>query len=316
MQVGNTIKQLRNQKGLTQKDLADRLFMSAQAVSRWENNETEPDINAIKKLAEIFEVGVEVIINGIPEPEEPVVEETKVEETQPAEEPKEETPEENAVEVVDQPVAFGINAVVGNKQIGVCKKCGKPICEKDNYAKKKITVDGKETYEYTCSECFNKEIDYKNDVGKTKVAKKQKQIKFQRGDKKLIVWSIVIAVLFFGIALGICIWQYDVVGIGWTIGLPLIAAYCGAAEFYCLFSASWVCDVFGTIASWSIRLPGIIFTLDWEGIAFLIVMKIIFAIVGAVFGVCVFLLAVAVSTVFSVFTFIPLLIYNKYHYVD
>ena len=39
--IGNNIKRLRTERGMTQKALADKLFVSAQAVSRWENNEVE-----------------------------------------------------------------------------------------------------------------------------------------------------------------------------------------------------------------------------------------------------------------------------------
>ena len=38
MMIGGNIKKLRLEQGMTQKNLADKLFVSAQAVSRWENN--------------------------------------------------------------------------------------------------------------------------------------------------------------------------------------------------------------------------------------------------------------------------------------
>ena len=44
--IGNNIKKLRMQRGMTQKNLADLLFVSPQAVSRWENNEVEPSLDA------------------------------------------------------------------------------------------------------------------------------------------------------------------------------------------------------------------------------------------------------------------------------
>ena len=53
--IGANIKKLRMQHGMTQKNLADKLFVSAQAVSRWENNEVEPSISTILELAKIFE---------------------------------------------------------------------------------------------------------------------------------------------------------------------------------------------------------------------------------------------------------------------
>ena len=41
MTIGNNIKRLRIKKGLTQKDLADKIHVTFQAVSRWENNLVE-----------------------------------------------------------------------------------------------------------------------------------------------------------------------------------------------------------------------------------------------------------------------------------
>ena len=52
--LGEKIKRIRNEKGMTQKELADKLFVTAQAVSRWENNEVEPSISTLIEIAKIF----------------------------------------------------------------------------------------------------------------------------------------------------------------------------------------------------------------------------------------------------------------------
>ena len=63
-QVGNHIKKLRQSKGITQEELAEHLNVTRQAVSNWETNKTQPDIETLTKLAEYFEVSVEEIIYG------------------------------------------------------------------------------------------------------------------------------------------------------------------------------------------------------------------------------------------------------------
>lgn len=63
--LGDNIKKLRTDNFLTQKDLADKLFVTAQAVSRWENGDVEPSIGTIKEMAKIFNVSADEII-GIP----------------------------------------------------------------------------------------------------------------------------------------------------------------------------------------------------------------------------------------------------------
>ena len=73
MMIGNNIKKLRMQRGMTQKNLADLLFVSPQAVSRWENNEVEPSIGTITEMAKIFNVTTDEILGVESAPAEPVV---------------------------------------------------------------------------------------------------------------------------------------------------------------------------------------------------------------------------------------------------
>lgn len=60
--IGNNLKQLRLQKGLTQEQLADVFGVSAQAVSRWENNTSYPDITLLPGLAIFFDTSVDAIV--------------------------------------------------------------------------------------------------------------------------------------------------------------------------------------------------------------------------------------------------------------
>jgi len=62
--VSNSIKKLREEKGMTQDELAEKLNVTRQAVSNWETGKTQPDIETLTKLAEIFDVSVERIIYG------------------------------------------------------------------------------------------------------------------------------------------------------------------------------------------------------------------------------------------------------------
>ncbi|MFA9493107.1 helix-turn-helix domain-containing protein [Streptococcus sp. E17BB] len=63
------LKDFRHQKGLSQDDLANQLHLSRQAISRWENGETAPDLDTLVKLSSIFEVTLDELVTGIkPEP--------------------------------------------------------------------------------------------------------------------------------------------------------------------------------------------------------------------------------------------------------
>ena len=57
-QMGDFIAKLRKEKGWTQKELAEKLFISDKAVSKWERNLSYPDISLLDPLSEILEVSV------------------------------------------------------------------------------------------------------------------------------------------------------------------------------------------------------------------------------------------------------------------
>ena len=67
--IGNRIAQLRRSKGLTQEEVAEHLGVSAQAVSKWENDISYPDITLIPKLAELLSVSTDVLLKGETQPE-------------------------------------------------------------------------------------------------------------------------------------------------------------------------------------------------------------------------------------------------------
>ena len=62
--IGEKIKELRNKNKLTQQELGDKLFVSNNTVSKWERGTLLPDIDNIKKLAEVLDTNVESVIYG------------------------------------------------------------------------------------------------------------------------------------------------------------------------------------------------------------------------------------------------------------
>lgn len=62
--IGKFIQRIRKQKNMTQKELADKLFVTDKAVSKWERGLSFPDITILKSLSEILEVDVSEILNG------------------------------------------------------------------------------------------------------------------------------------------------------------------------------------------------------------------------------------------------------------
>ena len=78
IKTGNLIKELRKAKGMTQKDLADKLHITDRAVSKWERGLCAPDISLLEPLSDILEVKITDLISGERSVEEEKAVETKV----------------------------------------------------------------------------------------------------------------------------------------------------------------------------------------------------------------------------------------------
>lgn len=62
--IGNVIRNIRKENNLTQTAFADRLGVSPQAVSKWENGKNLPDISTLKEIKKEFKVNIDDIIDG------------------------------------------------------------------------------------------------------------------------------------------------------------------------------------------------------------------------------------------------------------
>lgn len=65
MNMADRIQYLRKTKGFSQEELADKVGVSRQAVSKWESEQSTPDIEKIIIMSELFEVTTDYILKGI-----------------------------------------------------------------------------------------------------------------------------------------------------------------------------------------------------------------------------------------------------------
>ena len=309
MAIGNNLKTLRTKKGMTQKELAEALSVSYQAVSRWENDEVEPDISTLSKLSSIFEVSVDEIINGnFDKKEETADKAAEVAAVATAvaavaaskeEKPSDPTTKPSSAEVV------GISSSDSHEGevLGTCFGCGKVIHygEPHNKITKPATTHrhrGHTVHSPGYTRLYCPECDRLREKGKLSSEGK----KLPKFGKKRLVFGLI-----FGIATLIGCMIGFLVGTNMStvvaIFLPIALGYGVFAEIYCLFTDCFIGEMFVDIATFSIKMPGIIFTFDLDGLAFLIVMKILFAIIGFFIGIAVFLFAVAFTMFLSLFTF-------------
>ena len=64
MNMANRIQYLRKTKGMSQEELADRMGVSRQAVSKWESEQSTPDLEKIIIMSELFGVTTDYILKG------------------------------------------------------------------------------------------------------------------------------------------------------------------------------------------------------------------------------------------------------------
>ena len=74
MNIGDRIQSLRKSRGISQEELADKIGVSRQAVSKWESDQSSPDIVKIMLLSDYFEVTTDYLLKGI----DPVSEENEI----------------------------------------------------------------------------------------------------------------------------------------------------------------------------------------------------------------------------------------------
>lgn len=64
MNLGSQIKKYRSELSMSQDELAEKIFVSRQSISNWENDKTYPDIKSLLLLSEVFQMSLDQLIKG------------------------------------------------------------------------------------------------------------------------------------------------------------------------------------------------------------------------------------------------------------
>lgn len=64
MEFGKKLQQLRNQKKMTQEDLAEAIYISRTAISKWESGRGCPTIDSLKLISKLFSVSIDELLSG------------------------------------------------------------------------------------------------------------------------------------------------------------------------------------------------------------------------------------------------------------
>ncbi len=281
MTFGQKLKKLRNELNITQKDLAEKLNVTFQTVSKWESGINEPDLNTLKELSKIFNVSIDSLLSDKDEVEkltESVVEK-KEDDVKPQVEVKPSVP------------------------LVVCADCNKLIYDKEDIVNREYQVyegTGRSSYlkkktKTICKDCENKILQEE---------KKQAELRKARIDREVLkrrvhsfIWPTIFLIAL--IVVSIIIMKNGEINNG------LIALGIGITGFTFLgtmiLNNTFIGEMWLAIASWGfVKMPGVIFEFSIDGFIFLIVIKIVLAILGFLIAFGAIVLATGLCMILSV----------------
>lgn len=278
MTIGQKLSVYRKLSGFTQQQIGERLNISAQAVSKWENDQTEPDLATMRILAGIYKVSVDELIDPENTPN------LFVEEN-----------EEKSTSTEEAPPASAA-------PIGFCKNCG--ICVTEENLGERAPV-------ILCNRCLQaKEEEERNAAEKAareaaQTKKKMEQARAMRRSayKRHNIISVVLAALATAVFVAVMISSLTSAFTVGKLAFALIGTYVVFAFVWCLRFECVVQDVVLDWISKSIEWPGLIFTFDFDGFLWMIGMKLLFWALGILFGLATGIVGCTIGLICAPFVF-------------
>ncbi len=263
MNYGQKIAQLRKDANLTQAQLGKQLNVSAQAVSKWEHSQAEPDLTTICKLCALFDISTDDFLESA----------TKSDYS--------EKGEKTALE----------------SAYGVCVGCGVLVSE-DNLGQKEPKLMCKHCYSDYSQGILQLEEEKQSAISqdhKNDIKKKKKSIILG-----LVAMAVVIAI---GLTTSILTAEGTMLAISIFITLFFsYGAYALVGELI-LDMGDAVLSIIEFFIESPIQLPMLIFDLDGDSLVVFFIFKIALSVLGFIVGVVLFLIGLVVGSVVSAFIF-------------
>lgn len=309
MTLGKRLKRLRTSRGLTQKELADSLHVTFQTVSKWENDENEPDIATLKRIAKLYGISLDYLLGDEDDKLVKVVEKNpsapNYEEV--VSNTSSETGNEHYIEKeVVKPVYINKTIIVTNTA-HVCERCKKDILQDDLVMEHQLVNHGSRTSSATYKDVYFHKACFEEEKKEREAREKDREARKARHSKKLLfgvsipvgVASMIISMICL-IAIPQCAAIFNTVA---AVFISIGVGYAMFADLYCILSISYISWVFGSIARYSIHFPMILFSFSPEGFAWLIAAKIAFFVLGIAVTVGMFALAIVITAILSIVSF-------------
>ena len=285
MTLGKKLSNHRKLLGMTQQQLGEYLNLSAQAVSKWENDLAEPDLSTLRVLANLYKVSLDDLLD--------------VQSAAPS-------APSNVIDAAQ--VAESVSSVLDEKlkenapPLGFCKSCGIAVTE-ENLGEREPTVKCKRCIENerlaAIREQERKKKEKELEIKKRKLELEcRKEALRDKRNKSLIIAAISAAVWIIMLIITL---SSDYTSDKLLGGLFLIYPIFSFVAM--LFYDTPVTNVISNMCSASIRWPGLIFTWDLDGFLWVIGMKILFAVLGFLFGLFCSILGIIIGVFIAPFVF-------------
>ena len=284
MGIGKKLKEYRVKEGLTQKELADKLHITYQAVSRWENDEAEPSFDMLKDICEYLHCTTDDLF-GIEKEENNTLP----------------TPPVEKVQIVEKVIVQPQEQV-----LALCESCNKPIFNSNEIFRieEKETERVGRTSHYVikkrvlCAKCNQERLDK---IKKEK-DEAEKALKAKNKNRRIhsFIWPSLSLILF--IVLSIVSFKNGNTSTGVTELVIGVLSYTFFATM--ILNNTFLTDMWAEISSWGfVKMPGIIFSLSFDGLIFLIAVKILFFIIGIGLALAAVALATGLALALSIFVY-------------
>ena len=273
---GAKIAELRAAKKMTQAELGAMLSVTSQAVSKWEKGLSEPDMESITKICQIFNISYDEFFGAQPKQDNTATTYSS-----------EATP--NTQQATEQ-----TSGVV----LAYCDVCDKPL-----YNPKEYQVSIENSIQHTtCLECIPKKEEAKRQARNQQLEAQRVAMQDEEKDKlkKGLLWGILGAAVLAAISLITTIVGEESTTV--IVVSTILGLYGGYAILAQFVWGNSVWNVF-TFFFRSLKLPGIIFALSLDGIIFLIFVKILGAILSAIFSVVLFIIGFFVTWAYAMVIF-------------
>ncbi len=283
MQYGEKISALRKQKGMTQAELGAKLNVTFQAVSKWERGESLPDFETMSRIAKLFGVPITYF------------------------------EEDSEDEQSEQECERQSDSLSAQNMIGICRECGKVVSDGEEAEREPHII---------CKDCSKRIADEKEKAAKSAAELRRKKAESMQALQKYkkeenvkcanrglicsaIITGVVIAlILVFVVLDGV---RGDYSGMGYTLlgaFITFVFLYPFIAQ---LFWDGLVRDMV-LFGGKIVGMPGVIFSLDLDGIIFLVGVKILFALIKMLIFIITLLFGVLITVIVAPFSFVPQLI--------